>query len=76
MPIAYILVKARSPEADRILDELLAIDGVTSGHIIAGDVDFIVKLHVSETIEIKAIVTESIQPIDGVESTQTYMAMA
>lgn len=76
MVVAYILVKARSPEADRILSELLAIDGVVDGHIVAGDVDFIVKIAVDSAAEIKPIVTDSIQAITGIESTQTYMAMA
>ena len=75
MGIAYILVKAHSAEADRMLADLLAIDGVVSGHIVAGDADVIVKLDVPSSTDVKPIVTESIQSVAGVESTQTFLAM-
>lgn len=72
---AYVLVKANTGEADRLREEMRNIDGVVSADIVAGDVDFIVKVTVESPAEVKEIAAESIQPINGIESTQTYIAM-
>jgi DNA-binding Lrp family transcriptional regulator len=75
MVTAYIMVKANTGEADRLKGEMEALDGVTSAHIVAGDVDFIVKVDVGTPAEVKNIVADHIQAIDGVEDTQTYISM-
>lgn len=72
---AYILVKANTGEADRLREAMSGTDGVESVHIVAGDVDFFVKVVVDEPADVKGIVADSIQSIDGVEDTQTYIAM-
>ena len=75
MVTAYILVKANTGEADRVREQLQSIDGVVSADIVAGDVDFIVKVRVDSPPDVKTIAAESIQSITGVETTQTYIAM-
>jgi DNA-binding Lrp family transcriptional regulator len=75
MVTAYVLVKANTGEADRLRTEMKAIDGVVSADIVAGDVDFIVKIRVESPAVVKNIAAESIQTITGVENTQTYVAM-
>jgi DNA-binding Lrp family transcriptional regulator len=72
---AYVLVKANTGEADRLRAAMKEIDGVVSVDIVAGDVDFIVKVNVETPAAVKTIAAESIQEIDGVETTQTYIAM-
>ncbi|MFW6320703.1 MAG: Lrp/AsnC family transcriptional regulator [Halohasta sp.] len=72
---AYVLIKSNTSEVDRVTDEIEALDGVTSAHIVAGDVDFIAKLSVETPGEVKDIVASGIQTIGGVENTQTYIAM-
>lgn len=75
MVTAYIMVKANTGEADRLKGEMEALDGVTSAHIVAGDVDFVVKVNVETPAEVKNIVADHIQAISGVEDTQTYISM-
>lgn len=75
MVIAYIMVKVNTGEADRIKSELSSLEGVVDVHIVAGDVDFIVKVDADSPGDIKAVSTTALQEIDGVEDTQTYMAM-
>jgi DNA-binding Lrp family transcriptional regulator len=75
MVTAYILVKANTGEADRLRTEMNDIGGVVSADIVAGDVDFIVKVNVESPAVVKNIAAESIQAIAGVENTQTYIAM-
>jgi DNA-binding Lrp family transcriptional regulator len=72
---AYVMVKANTGEADRLREAIAGVDGVESVHIVAGDVDLIVKLVVDSPADVKSITADTIQTTDGVEDTQTYIAM-
>ncbi|WP_136589569.1 Lrp/AsnC ligand binding domain-containing protein [Salinigranum halophilum] len=75
MVTAYIMVKANTGEADRLKGEILDLgDGVVDASIVAGDVDFIVKANVETPVDVKDIAS-AIQAVDGIEDTQTYIAM-
>jgi DNA-binding Lrp family transcriptional regulator len=60
-------------------DELKAaigdVEGVADVHIVAGDVDLIAKIEVESPPDVKRIAAEGIHDIEGVDSTQTYIAM-
>ncbi|MFB6236647.1 MAG: Lrp/AsnC family transcriptional regulator [Halopenitus sp.] len=75
MVVAYIMVKANTGEADRLKGEMAPIDGVEDVSIVAGDVDFIVKVDVDSPGEVKEIAAGKIQDLTGVETTETYIAM-
>jgi DNA-binding Lrp family transcriptional regulator len=75
MVTAYVMVKVNTAEADRLKAAFEDVDGVESCHIVAGDVDFIVKVVVDSPNDVKDIVTDSIQRVEGVEDTQTYISM-
>jgi len=75
MVTAYVMVKAHTGDADRLRDEIEAIDGVSEAHIVAGDVDLIAKVSVDTPAAVKDVAATHIQDIEGVESTQTYIAM-
>jgi DNA-binding Lrp family transcriptional regulator len=75
MVTAYIMIKANTGDADRLREEVSALEGVTSAHIVAGDVDLIVKVDVPSPTEVKDIATTALSEIRGVENTQTYLAM-
>jgi DNA-binding Lrp family transcriptional regulator len=75
MVTAYIMVKANTGEADRLRTEIDGIEGVGEAHIVAGDVDIIAKVDVENWAEVKHLAAMAIQEIDGVEDTQTYIAM-
>jgi DNA-binding Lrp family transcriptional regulator len=72
---AYIMVKAHTGEADRLKTEIEAIDGVEHAHIVAGDVDLITVVDVDSPSAVKDVAATQIQAIEGVENTQTYVAM-
>jgi DNA-binding Lrp family transcriptional regulator len=72
---AYIMIKANTGEADRLRDDIEALDGVDHAFIVAGDVDIIAKVTVDSPGAVKDIAATQIQGIDGVEDTQTYIAM-
>mgnify|MGYP000005858380 FL=1 len=75
MVVAYVMIKVYTGDADRLKGDIEAIDGVADAHIVAGDVDFIAKVEVDTPAEVKDIAAKQIQEVDGVEDTQTYIAM-
>ncbi|MFC6757313.1 MULTISPECIES: Lrp/AsnC family transcriptional regulator [Haloarcula] len=75
MVTAYVMVKAHTGDADRLRREIEAIDGVEEAHIVAGDVDLIAKVRVETPAAVKDVAATHVQDIEGVESTQTYIAM-
>ncbi len=75
MVVAYVMVKAHTGEAGKLREEIEAIDGVLSAHIVAGDVDIIAKVEVDSPAMVKQIAADSIQVLSGVENTHTYIAM-
>ena len=75
MVTAYILVKANTGEADRLLDAVSALDGVVDAHLVAGDVDLIAKVEVESPADVKEIAANGIQTTAGVEDTETYISM-
>ncbi|WP_435124429.1 Lrp/AsnC family transcriptional regulator [Halobaculum sp. D14] len=72
---AYVMVKASSGDADRIRTAIADLDGVEEVHIVAGDMDLIAKVRVDGPGDVKTVAATGIQGIDGVEDTQTYIAM-
>ncbi|MFC7072196.1 Lrp/AsnC ligand binding domain-containing protein [Halovenus rubra] len=75
MVTAYIMVKAHTGEADRLKTDIEAVDGVERSHIVAGDVDLIAVADVGSPAAVKDIAATEVQSIEGVSSTQTYIAM-
>ena len=75
MVTAYVMIKAHTGDADRLKNEIEAIEGVTSANIVAGDVDLIAKVSVDSPAAVKDVAATQIQAIDGIEDTQTYVAM-
>lgn len=75
MVIAYSMVTANTGEADRLKTEIEAIEGVTEVHVVAGDVDLIARVEVESPAAVKTVAADQIQSIEGVERTQTYIAM-
>ena len=75
MVVAYVMIKAHTGDAGRLREEIRAIDGVESAHIVAGDIDIIAKVDVDSPADVKGIAADSIQALDGVENTHTYIAM-
>lgn len=75
MVIAYVLIKANTGEADRLLTDVGEVDGVVDSHVVAGDVDLIAKIDVEAPTDVKRIVANNLQSIEGVEDTETYISM-
>lgn len=75
MVTAYILIEATAGEADRLLDEISTLDAVVDAHVVAGDVDLIAKIDVESPQAVKDVAADTIQSLDGVAGTETYISM-
>jgi len=75
MVVAYILVKASTGDAERLRDDLGAVEGVEDVHIVAGDVDLIARVNVENPAAVRQIAATEFQRIEGVANTETYIAM-
>lgn len=75
MVTAYVMVKAHTGEADRLKNDIENVEGVVNAHIVAGDVDIIAKVQVDSPSDVREVAATHIREIDGVENTQTYIAM-
>lgn len=72
---AYIMIKAHTGEADRLKEAITGVEGVERAHIVAGDVDLIAVADVETPAAVKDVAATEIQEIEGVSTTQTYIAM-
>ncbi len=75
MVTAYVLIKANVPSVEQIRDTITELDGVTAAHIVAGDVDIIAKIVVETPADVRETVASGVLTVNGVENTQTHMAM-
>ena len=75
MVTAYVLIKVNTSDVDRLLDDISSIENIQDAHIVAGDVDVIAKIDVESPEDVKEIVADQIQSLDGVENTETYISM-
>ena len=75
MVTAYVMVKASTGDVDRLKSEMSGVDGgVESISVVAGDIDYIVKVRVDSPADVKDIAT-TIHEMTGIEDTQTSIAM-
>lgn len=72
---AYVTIKANTSDVKQLRNTIRDADSVDSCHIVAGDVDLIAKLHAEDPDGVLAAVGEQMLGLDGVEDTQTYLAM-
>ncbi|MFB6302690.1 MAG: Lrp/AsnC ligand binding domain-containing protein [Haloferacaceae archaeon] len=75
MVVAYVMVTASTGEAERLKAAMSEVDGVVSVDVVAGDVDFVVKVEVDSPEAVREVATDHIHAIDGVADTRTYIAM-
>jgi DNA-binding Lrp family transcriptional regulator len=71
---AIVLVKTdvhRIPEAAAAIADL---EGVSEVYSVTGDVDLVAMVRVREHEELEAVIADRLSKVDGVVSTQTYLA--
>lgn len=72
---AFIMVKTAAGESERLLDSVRELDAIAEAHIVAGDWDIIAELDAEEVYDVLKTASSSIQGLQGVSDTKTYISM-
>ncbi len=72
---AYVLINVRAGRAKSVTLELAQMPGVRSAHACWGVPDVIAYVEVGSQRELDELVMERIQKLDGVERTDTHIAL-
>lgn len=72
---AFIMVKTAAGKSEGLLAEINGLESVADAHIVAGNYDIIAEVDVPEIYDVLQAVSSSIQGLDGVINTKTYIAM-
>jgi len=72
---AYVLINVRAGKAKLVAQSLLEMDGVKSAHACWGVPDVIAYVEVPGQRELDDLIMERIQKMDGVERTDTHIAL-
>lgn len=73
---AFILVKTDAGASEQVVEHVRGMDTVREAHIVAGEYDVIVEVNAPEVYEILHTASSSIQGLDGVTETKTYIALS
>lgn len=72
---AFIMMKTGAGRSEHVITELQELPGVTEAHVIAGDFDVIAEIDTSEVYEVLEMASDTIQRIEGVVDTRTYISL-
>jgi len=70
---AIVLLDTERDKVNHVADALVALDGVSEVHSVAGRVDLVAILRVAENEMLADLVTEQIRGIDGISDTETLI---
>lgn len=73
---AFIMVKTNAGASEDVVEHVREMDTVQEAHIVAGEYDVIVEVNAPEVYEILHTASSSIQGLDGVVETKTYIALS
>ena len=72
---AFILVKTAAGKSETLLASVRELAIATEAHIIAGDYDLIVEVDAEVVYDILQAASTTIQEMEGVLETKTYISM-
>jgi DNA-binding Lrp family transcriptional regulator len=72
---AFVLVNTRTGEIRDVVRQLARVEGVVEAHMTFGPYDAIAIIQASDINHLGRILSNAIQPIPGVTSTLTLMAV-
>ncbi len=75
MVTAFVLINVEDKKLRQIADCLLALEGVTEVHVVAGEYDMVAVLRVADNQTLSHLITEKLLHIPGIYRTKTLFAM-
>jgi len=74
MITAIVFIQAEVAQLSETAAQIADIDGVSEVYSVTGDLDLVAMVRVREIDGVSAVVTDGINRVDGVLSTQTQIA--
>ena len=74
MVTAIVFVKAEVSQIGEVAEKIAALGGVSEVYSVTGSIDLIALIRVSSHEQIAEVVTERINQVPGVASTETHIA--
>jgi DNA-binding Lrp family transcriptional regulator len=74
MVTAIVLLSVARARVGEVADKLAATEGITEVYSVAGRYDLVAMVRVRTNEELADVVTNRMQRIDGIESTETLIA--
>lgn len=72
---AFIMVQTSAGVSEDVVETIRELDSVDEAHIVAGEYDLIAEVDAPEIYDILHTASSSIQGIEGVLNTKTYIAL-
>lgn len=75
MVYAFVLVKTGVGTTSGVIDALADEAIIVEGHVVAGEFDVVLEVEAEEVYDILDFVSNTIQQLEGVHDTRTYVAL-
>ncbi len=72
---AFVMISTGAGQSEGVVDAVRGIDGVAEAHIVAGEFDIMTEITAEEVYDVLRTASSSIQDLDGVTETRTYIAL-
>ncbi len=74
MVTAIVFVHAEVDQVPKVAEAIAAIDGVSEVYSVTGAIDLVVMVRVRDIDDVAAVVTEQVNAVPGVLTTETHVA--
>jgi len=72
---AFVMVKTGAGRSEEVVAAVREFADVTEAHIVAGEFDIMAEVAAEEVYDVLRAASSSIQDLDGVTGTRTYIAL-
>ena len=72
---AYIMVKTAPGASSGTIDAIRSVDEITEAHVVAGEHDIIAEVNVDDVYSVLQTASSTLQSLDGITETRTYIAL-
>ncbi|MFB6228791.1 MAG: Lrp/AsnC family transcriptional regulator [Halobacteriales archaeon] len=72
---AFVMIKTEAGQSEDIVTGVRKIDEVAEAHIVAGEFDIMTEVTAEEVYQVLRTASSSIQDLDGITETRTYIAL-
>jgi DNA-binding Lrp family transcriptional regulator len=72
---AFVMIKTGAGRSEEVVAAVRGVQSVEEAHIVAGEFDVMAEITADEVYDVLRTASSSIQDLDGVAGTRTYIAL-